>query len=506
MKRIFLLLIFLSSFISKAQTCNGNLVWSDEFDTTMLDLNKWAYQIGDGCPNLCGWGNSELEYYTSNGNNTYISSGVLNMKVIKQNAGSASFTSSKLITKGLYSRTYGRFEARMRMPTGYGLWPAFWMLSTNNNWPTTGEIDIMEYRGDQTKITQGTLHYGSKSPNNQYDGSSYTCTKGLDQDFHIYAVEWTADDIKWYFDDVLYKTETKNPNSLSPASNNVAWPWNTDFYIILNVAVGGWFTGTTNPADVVLTKPNFEIDYVRVYDMDNSSIAETAYNGSSYSIPGKIESENYDIKCGGAYYDVDGINNGGQYRLDGVDVENCTDAGGGYDVGYSDVGEWMDYTVTVAKTSNYDVDLRIASGATGTSAMHVEVDNVNVTGSVTVSNTGGWQTWKTTTVKNISLTQGKHTVRLAFDSTNINSNYMDWKESSNGIADLQFQTKVEDFAQRILFHDINSSALFIYDLTGAEVKTSFSLLGNSVQINKDNLPAGVYLYRINNQAGKFVVH
>ena len=96
MKRIFLLFIFLLPFISKAQTCNGNLVWSDEFDSTMLDLNKWAYQIGDGCPNLCGWGNSELEYYTSNGNNTYISSGVLNLKVIKQNAGSASFTSSKL--------------------------------------------------------------------------------------------------------------------------------------------------------------------------------------------------------------------------------------------------------------------------------------------------------------------------------------------------------------------------------------------------------------------------
>lgn len=507
MKRFLFLFALIFPLISKAQTCNGNLVWSDEFDSSALDLTKWVYQTGDGCPSLCGWGNSELEYYTNSANNIYINSGVLNMKVIKETVGSSSFTSSKIITKGLYSRTYGRFEARMRMPTGNGLWPAFWMLNTNNNWPTTGEIDIMEYRGDQTEITQGTLHYGSASPNNQYDGDSYTNSAGLDQDFHIYAVEWTADDIKWYFDGILFKTETKNPNSLDPASNNAAvWPWTSDFYIILNMAVGGWFTGTTNAADIVLTKPTFEIDYVRVYDLDNSSVAQTAYNGTSYSIPGKIECENYDIKCGGAYYDVDGINNGGKYRTDGVDIETCTDVGGGYNLGFSDVGEWMEYTVNVAQTTNYDLDLRLASGGTGTSALHVEVDGMNVSGSVSIPNTGGWQTWKTYSVKKIALTQGKHVVRLVFGGTNINSNFMEWQESTNGIGDYQPSVKTEDFAQIILFHDVNSTSLFIYDVTGAVVKAPIFSIGNSIQINKQDLPAGVYLYRINNQAGKFLVY
>ncbi len=506
MKGLFVLFASLLFFVARTQTCNGNLLWSDEFDSTALDLNKWTYQSGDGCPSLCQWGNSELEYYTTSTNNTYISAGVLNMKAIKQTVNSSSFTSSKIITKGLYSRTYGRFEARMRLPTGAGLWPAFWMLNVNNTWPTTGEIDIMEYRGDQTTITQGTLHYGSTSPNNQHDGNSYTNSKSLDQDFHIYAVEWTANDIKWYFDSVLYKTETKNPNSLNPASNNVAWPWNSNFYIILNLAVGGWFTGVTTAGNVVLTKPNFEIDYVRVYDMDNSSIAEIAYNGSSDAIPGKIEMENYDIKCGGAYYDSDGLNKGGQYRLDGVDIETCTDVGGGYDVGYSDIGEWMDYTVTVAQTKNYDLDLRLASGGTGTSALHVEVDGLNVTGSVSVSTSGGWQTWQTYTVKNIPLTQGKHVVRMVFDGTNINSNYMQWKDPASGIAAYEAPIQVEDFAHKILFHETNSAALFIYDVAGVAVKVPVVAGENSLQVNKEDLPAGIYLYRINHQVGKFLVY
>ncbi|MCX6182497.1 MAG: family 16 glycosylhydrolase [Bacteroidetes bacterium] len=507
MKRILFLLASFIPAISYSQSCNGNLVWSDEFDSTALNLSKWAYQTGDGCPSLCGWGNSEMESYTNSSNNTYIVNGVLNIKAIKQTIGSSSFSSAKLITKGLYSRMYGRFEARMRMPAGAGLWPAFWMLNNTSNWPTSGEIDIMEYRGDQTNITQGTLHYGSKYPNNQHDGGSYNYSKGLDQDFHIYAVEWTADDIKWYFDGVLFKTETKSPNSLNPASNSsTVWPWNNNFYILLNLAVGGWFTGVTDANNVVLTKANFEIDYVRVYDLDNSSIAQVAYNGTSYPIPGKIECENYDIKCGGAYYDVDGSNNGGQYRTDGVDIENCTDAGGGYNVGYSDVNEWMEYTVSIAKAANYDVDLRLASGGNSSSSVSLNVDGTNVTGNVAVSNTGGWQTWKNYTVKNIPLTAGAHVVRWVFGGANVNANYMNWKESSNGIADVYPMIKVEDFSNRILFHDINSNNLLIYDIAGSLVNTHISVIGNSLQINKEDLPAGIYLYKINNQAGKFLVY
>ena len=264
MKKIITSLFLISSLAAYSQ-CN-QLVWSDEFNGNSVDLSKWAFQNGDGCPSLCGWGNGELESYTDNAKNISIANGILTMTVVKENVGAASFTASKIRTLGLHSWKYGRFEASMRMPLGRGLWPAFWMLSTNNQWPTTGEIDIMEYRGDIPKQTNGTLHYGLPWPNNRYDGSAHVHSQNLSDAFHTYAVEWDENQIKWFFDNTLIKTETKNPNSLNPANNSSnTWPWNTEFYVILNFAVGGGYTGNPTPSQVELTKPTFEVDYVRVY-------------------------------------------------------------------------------------------------------------------------------------------------------------------------------------------------------------------------------------------------
>lgn len=265
MRTFTFLLSFLASVAMYAQCTQP--IWSDEFDGSAIDANKWAFQTGNGCPNLCGWGNNELEYYTSNSKNAYIKDGILTLEAVKESSNGSSFTSSKLVTLGKASWKYGRFEARMRLPLGNGLWPAFWMLSVNNDWPMTGEIDIMEYRGDKATQTNSTLHYGSAWPNNQYDASSLDTKLNLSSDFHVYAVEWTADEIRFYFDQTLVKRETKNPNSLNPASNGNPWPWTSDFYIILNLAVGGNYTGNPSANNVVLTKPTFEIDYVRVYEL-----------------------------------------------------------------------------------------------------------------------------------------------------------------------------------------------------------------------------------------------
>ncbi|MBK8806024.1 MAG: glycoside hydrolase family 16 protein [Bacteroidales bacterium] len=276
----FIILFLLLSNISYSQ-CN-QLVWSDEFDGTEVDASKWTFQTGNGCPNLCGWG--KLENYTSGTNNTTVANGILTMTVKKEASGGSEFSSAKLVTLGKYSRTYGRFEARMRMPKGVGMWPAFWMLSAVKQLAYDGEIDIMEYRGDQPRINHGTLHYGQPWPDNRYDGTNYTHTADLDQDFHIYAVEWTADDIKWYFDNTLFKTETRDPNSLNPLNNNTSnlWPWTSDFYIILNLAVGGGFCGNPTAAQITLTKPTFEIDYVRVYSSGSGGVINpTAISGSS---------------------------------------------------------------------------------------------------------------------------------------------------------------------------------------------------------------------------------
>lgn len=264
MKTLFTALLLFIGWTSYSQC--GQLIWADEFNGPSLDMSKWAHENGNGCPSLCGWGNGEMQTYTGDVENIRVENGLLVIEAVREDVDGSQFTSSKLRTLGLESWTYGRFEARMRLPLGNGLWPAFWMLSDNNNWPMTGEIDIMEYRGDKPLETHGTLHYGSAWPNNQWDGNTYTHSSSLADDFHVYAVEWEENEIRWYFDDVLFKQETRNPNSLNPLSTDDPWPWGSNFYMILNLAVGGAFTGNPSADQVQLTKPTFEIDYVRVYN------------------------------------------------------------------------------------------------------------------------------------------------------------------------------------------------------------------------------------------------
>lgn len=413
---LILILIVNSGF----SQCNGTLVWSDEFSGTTLDGNKWVYDIGNGCPSLCGWGNSELEYYTNSTNNVRTADGILTIEARSESMGGSPFTSGKIKTLGKFGHTYGRYEARMRLPNGSGLWPAFWMLNVNNNWPMTGEIDIMEYRGDQTSSTHGTLHYGSAWPNNQYDGGGYNLPTGnFYSEWHLFAVEWDDNEIRWFLDDVKFKTETRNPNSLNPASTDDPWPWTSDFYIILNLAVGGWFTGVTDAADVQLIKATFEIDYVRVYDMQ-----QTPYSGTTQLFPAKIEAEDFDLSCGGgSYSDVDAVNTGGVFRNEQVDIQATTDAGGGYNVAWIEATEWMEYTVQVPNNGTYNFTVRAASGVGG-GRLRIEMDGTDVTGAIDITNTGGWQNWQDFMVNNISLTAGTKVMRVYFESGGLNLNYI----------------------------------------------------------------------------------
>ncbi|HSZ26491.1 MAG TPA: carbohydrate-binding protein [Cytophagaceae bacterium] len=426
---IFFILYFIQPK-SLAQ-CYGSLVWSDEFNGSSLDLTKWSYQTGNGCPSLCGWGNSELEYYTTSTSNVNVTGGNLVLTVLPQVTGSSSFTSGKIVTLNNYSWTYGRFEASIRMPIGAGLWPAFWMLPVVDNWPTTGEIDITEYRGDNTSCTSGTLHYGNLWPNDQYDGTTYCDTTNLGNVYHLYAVEWDVNEIRFYFDGRITKIETRIPNSLNPASNNAnVWPWNTNFYIILNLAVGGWFTGVTTAAGVVLTKPTMEIDYVRVWDMTAAAGSEWPFNGSPTPvpapIPGIVQAEEYDRTCAeAAYYDTDLPNNGGAFRGEMVDIETTTDIGGGYDVGWIVTNEYLKYTVNVVTSGTYNFNFRIASNGGG-GALHVEMDGTNVTGTVNIPNTGSWTNWQTVTLNTISLTAGNHVMRVFIENGGFNLNYINF--------------------------------------------------------------------------------
>lgn len=256
------------------------LVWSDEFDGDSLDTTKWDYQYGTGAEyGLDGWGNSELEYYTDREENVRVEDGKLIITAIKEETDyeGMPYTSGRIRTldndteEPLFSTTYGRVEARIKMPVGEGLWPAFWMLpvdpSLYNQWAASGELDIMEARGRLPGQVGGTLHYGKNWPNNVYKGKDYVFEEGTDiTDYHLYSVEWEPGVIRWYVDDECYYT-MDNWFSKGPANaEDYTWPapYDVPFYILLNLAVGGTFDSEAN-LDNAEFPAEMYVDFVRVY-------------------------------------------------------------------------------------------------------------------------------------------------------------------------------------------------------------------------------------------------
>lgn len=238
------------------------LIWADEFDGTALDLTKWSYQTGDGCDiNLCQWGNNELQWYSQD--NVQVTNGTLKIIAKQQTVQNRSYTSGRIRTINKGDIKFGRIEARMKMPIGRGIWPALWLLPTENVygvWPQSGEIDMMEYLGHEPASVQGTIHYGNVWPNNLYSGKTFTMSEGdFTEKFHDFALEWTENDIKWFVDGYLYSTKTKSD------LGSFRWPFDQKFHFLINMAVGGTLPG--NPNSSTVFPQTFEVDYVRVYDL-----------------------------------------------------------------------------------------------------------------------------------------------------------------------------------------------------------------------------------------------
>lgn len=228
-----------------------SLLWSDEFDTPGApDPAKWGYDIGTGSN---GWGNNELEYYTSRPDNAIVSNGTLKIIAKKESYNGSAYTSARLLTNNKFYFKYGRIEIRAKLPAGKGTWPGLWMLGNNIGsvgWPACGEIDIMEQNGSAKTTVYGTMHYPTqKNPNG--DGGTTTVSTAT-SDFHRYTAIWSASSIQLQVDDVTYYT----------LSNNSGIPFNQNFFVILNVAMGGNFGGSVDPG---FTSDQMEIDYVRVY-------------------------------------------------------------------------------------------------------------------------------------------------------------------------------------------------------------------------------------------------
>ncbi len=488
------------------------LVWSDEFDGTEVDASKWTFQLGDGSevglPG--GWGNNELQYYTTD--NATVAGGFLTITAKEESvAPGFDYSSSRLRSLGKGDWTFGRMEMRAKMPIGQGFWPAFWMLASDTSiygpWAASGEIDIVEYIGSDPDRIFGTIHYGASFPGNLFSSTDYFLPSGTFNDgFHVFAMEWEVGEIRWYVDGVQFASRSSWFSTGGPFPA----PFDVDFHLLLNLAVGGNLPG---PPDATSVFPQqYVIDYVRVYQVPNdppvveitsptatdvitpgddltitvsatddgsiqkveflqsaaklgeddtapyeltipnvgagcytlrararddggvlaaadpveimvgAGCPQAPYLMTAVAIPGTIEAENYDLGGQGvAYDDSDASNNGGAYRpTESVDIEGTTDAGFGFNVGWTVPGEWIEYLVDVT-AGTYDVEVRVASATAG-GTLHVELDGIDKTGPISFPATGGWQSWTTVRAEDVAFDAGVQTLRLSIDAGEFNVN------------------------------------------------------------------------------------
>ncbi len=245
--------------VQTVTTFNSQVV-SDEFETDgFINPLLWTFDTGTG---ENGWGNNELQYYTDRPENVTVEGGVLKITARREDFEGSGYTSARIITRGLWEQTYGRFEARMKLPWGQGIWPAFWLLGDNCEqviWPQCGEIDIMENRGQEPTVIAGSVHGPGYSAGEAVTKDYELEGDRFDTGFHIFGIEWAPNYINFYVDDVLY-------NQITPADVPGEWVYDHPFYIIINVAVGGSFVGP--PSNETVFPQTLEVDYVRVYQFE----------------------------------------------------------------------------------------------------------------------------------------------------------------------------------------------------------------------------------------------
>lgn len=353
MKQIFTRLLQAAALALTCATTHAQTfqqVWADEFNGTAVNISNWAFETGGG-----GWGNNEKQYYQAS--NATVVNGELQITARKQSVGGMPYTSARLKTQGLRQFAFGRMEARIKTPLGQGLWPAFWMLGSNISsvgWPYCGEIDIMEQVNADSRC-YGTVHWDSNG-HAQYGGNIVTAPNV----YHVYSIEWTPTYIRWFVDGTQYH-EINITNGTGGTEE-----FQKPFFLLLNLAVAGDWPGQT--VDESKLPATMSVDYVRVYQL-------TSTPPPASSVTLQAESAN--------------VNNG-------MVVENCTDAGGGQDMGYIDAGDHLVWNAVNFPTSgSYTIEYRVASGAGGgTISSDLNAGSIAF-GNTTIPGTGGWQTWTT---------------------------------------------------------------------------------------------------------------
>jgi len=264
MYRYLIVSVMLMAFHASANGQKWELVWSDEFNNRsgLPDTSKWTFEYGDGCPDVCGWGNNELQYYTrSRLDNARVEKGRLIIEAHQEDYSGKKFTSSRLITKQHANWKYGKIEARARMPQGKGTWPAIWMLPRDwkyGGWPKSGEIDIMEHVGYAQDSLFGTVHTEAYNHSKGTQKGKTVKTELMSVQFHTYSIEWTPEKIDFFVDGSNYFTYANEH------TGSDSWPFDQYFYIILNLAVGGNFGGARG-LEKDIWPQRMEVDYIRVY-------------------------------------------------------------------------------------------------------------------------------------------------------------------------------------------------------------------------------------------------
>jgi beta-glucanase (GH16 family) len=431
-----ILIIFLGALCLNAQAPDGYILdWADEFDYTGApNPEYWTHEIGAG-----GWGNEEVQTYTDSLDNSRVENGNLIIEVhqIEDVGRTPTYTSARLITREKAQWKYGRMEMRAKVPYETGTWSAFWMLAAdrlhgNAGWPDNGEIDIMEHIGyredpDFLEIVGegypnllGTLHTflfnGLNTTAAPIGGSTYV--PDLITGFHTYAVNWTEDLIEFEVDGVVYFShELPNPRN-PPEDFSTLWPFDQQFYIILNIAVGGNLGGIFNTS-IYPTSPypkgiNHEgdwpqqmvVDYVRVYQRDIPPEATV--------IPGQILATDMD--------ESDGIL---IYQAENIDVE--------HNLTFIDAGDSASFAIEAPQTGLYTISATTAA-ATGGKTMNIAIPETGaLLDSVSVPNTSGWQAWQTTEIGTVELQQGVNTLRMTTETGGYNLATFDIAEAAGSI-------------------------------------------------------------------------
>ncbi len=233
------------------------LVWQDEFEGNEINTNNWVFETGTGCPNLCGWGNNELQYYRQE--NAWVEDDVLTIEARNENYQGSNYTSARMKTQGKHSFKYGRIDIRALLPKGQGIWPALWMLGSNITsigWPACGEIDIMEMIGGngQEKTVHGTIHWDNEGHN--YVGGDYTLQTGIfANEYHVFTIIWDENNITWFVNDNQFYQIDITPSHMTE--------FHQEFFFILNIAVGGNWPGS--PDDTTVFPQQMKVDYIRVF-------------------------------------------------------------------------------------------------------------------------------------------------------------------------------------------------------------------------------------------------